>query len=332
MTQLVRTQWDGLASLVAAILLTILSVLDVLPSDQVPTATLGVLALLCFAMIRANVDHDTMATAVETFETAAVESNSQLASSMAALSTEVRLANELYGVPHQAIGPSFIDVLSRTEFWKFKGGTGTYLRAETLPRLALSDTSGIRKVWIEIVNPDNPQAREAYSNYRLDMLRQHSAYDSEYWLPERVRIESYATIVAAIWYISNHNMQIKLALSSMVSSFRYDMSSEFVMITNENRSSTAFRAEAGSKFYARYKDELDLSFKQAQEVDLTASSIGEQFAGSDVRHALCELLGPSLDNDFLTTTTCERIATKAISESHALALGQPQGAARNPYG
>jgi hypothetical protein len=221
--------------------------------------------------------------------------------------------------------------LQRTGIWKFKGGTGTYLRAETLPRLALSKVPGLRKVWIEIIDPGHLDACKAYSNYRRQMLSQYSTHDREDWSLRRVRIESYATIVAALWYTSHHNMTINLALSSTATSFRYDMSSEFIMVTNEHKASTALRTDINSNLYDRYNDELKLSFDQAREVDLTEATITHRFSGLDVLRALRDLTSVQSSDGFLTDTTCDEIAAKAISEAHAAALGQPRGGARNPY-
>lgn len=321
MAQVLKTQWDGLAGLLAATLLTILSVLDILPTALVGTATLGVLALVCFSMIRTNVDHDAMTTVV-----------TRLESAVSTLSENIRHIDGLHGVPHHKIGPALLGALTHTTFWRFKGGTGTYLRAETLPRLALSKERVVPRVWIEIIDPSNRNCCKTYADYRTKIRAHTTQNENEIWSHERVRIEGYATIIAALWYASNFNMMIQIALSSTVSTFRYDMSDDFVIITNEERDSTALRAEEGSNFYDRFEAELDLSFNQARYVDLAKSKLPVYFDGSDVHHALCELLGRDVNGGFLTDEICTRIAAKAISEGHAIALGWPRdAAAHNPY-
>jgi hypothetical protein len=338
--RLLRMRWDGLVSLVAALALAVLSVLDVLPEDQVPTATLGVLALVCFTMVRDNADREAMSRLVETLSSRVTHLSGVIAAGddrvhrlIQELTTTVRRTNELYEVPREAVGLSYIDVLKRTLIWKYKGGTGTILRAETLPRLVLSAAPGLRRVWVEIIDPRNLRACTVYSTFRHYLLRHDSIDDSENWSLRRVRIESYAAVVAALWYESNYdNMTVELALSSTASTFRLDMTCDFVMVTNEHSESPALRTDEGGDLYTCYAEDLRLSFEQARQVDLTKTAIDKRFNGRDVSRVLNDLLGDHDDDGFLTPAVCREIAGKAISEPHAAALGMTSGNAHNPYG
>jgi hypothetical protein len=191
------------------------------------------------------------------------------------------------------------------------------------------------RCWIEILAPDDIGVCEAYGNHRRQQpWRSPSAAPDhiEPWSTNQVRIEAYATIIAAVWYTVHTRVRAHIALSSTMSTFRYDLSDDFVIITNEDPLGRALLVTKKSSFFANIERELITSFDQAREIDIrTARLPRHKMAPDDVRRMLASLNGLEADDGFLTSEVCAEIALKAISEDHAQELGFVRGGAQDPY-
>jgi hypothetical protein len=158
---------------------------------------------------------------------------------------------------------------------------------------------------------------------------------SEEWSTDRVRVEAYATIIAAIWYANHAGLRIHVALSHAMSSIRYDLSDEFVMITNESgraRALCVHNAGHAGGFFQSVHFELRTSHEQAKQLDISGATLPQSvIRAADVRNALQAVTGLQPDPAFLTDTRCDDIGLRAISEEHAAELGFARGGARNPY-
>jgi hypothetical protein len=153
-----------------------------------------------------------------------------------------------------------------TSIWMFKGGTGTYLRAVTLPSCVQNAHREQRslRVQAEIIDPTNRKLCEYYS----DLRQFRPDLTGELWTPERTRNEGYATILAASWYQQRFTiLRIEVALSATVPTFRWDLSSTCVLMTQEDHGPHLLFG-VPSPHYNLCTRELDSSFRQARRVPL----------------------------------------------------------------
>lgn len=175
----------------------------------------------------------------------------------------------------QPIEPKMIKIyleqaMRDTEYWYFRGGTGTYLKAVTLPNLArFARQRGTRcKVTIDILDPTNIELCELYSRYRNSMA---SALNmgNDPWTSSRVRTELYATILLVCMLKADEPLlNISIGLSQEMSIFRYDISSMYAIITNEDPQAPAFKIDKGTYFYNSYSEDTILHLEQAKKINL----------------------------------------------------------------
>jgi hypothetical protein len=162
------------------------------------------------------------------------------------------------------------DARWRTDRWYFRGGTGTYTRAVTLPQ-CVDDARRDRRALqfrIEIIDPTDAEACKRYEDFRRSVYPGPDG-TGETWYPGRARLESYATIVAACWNMQRFQLlDIQVGLSSVMSTFRYDMSSEYLIITQDDPRNPAHLVPRRKSLYDAYGVELRTSFEQARRVRL----------------------------------------------------------------
>lgn len=324
-----KAQWDTLITAVVALVLALLSAVNVLGDRPIRAAILAVLALLCVTIVK-----DRMARAADAVHVQEILARTH------SIDDQLRLVTDVKAVPPRHIGRQFAVAWASATRWRFKGGTGTYLRAKTLPELARRPGARVSDVWIEVIAPDDVGVCETYGNHRRQQPWRSSSSDWSStvggqiapWSTRDVRIEAYATVIAAIWYSAHTRATAHLALSATMSTFRFDLWDEFVMITNEDPLGRGMMITKGSSFFASIERELRTSFDQAREIDVrTVQLPRQQITADDVRRALTSLDGLRRDDAFLTNDVCDEIALKAISEEHAQDLGVVRGGAKDPY-
>jgi hypothetical protein len=164
--------------------------------------------------------------------------------------------------------PRISEILKRgrnraMEYW-YKGNTGRYFRAITLPELAREARldNSTKNVFLLILDPTNRDACEYYALFRQ---RLRSAEKEIFWSGKRVQCELNATILSAYaWKTQEPALNIKVALVNIVSLFRIDFSSNLVLITREDERQPALMCETSSLFYKSYREDLFVSFQQAR--------------------------------------------------------------------
>ncbi|HKS46793.1 MAG TPA: hypothetical protein VJT49_17110 [Amycolatopsis sp.] len=237
-----RGNADGFLALVIAAVVALLGVFDVFGTEQINAAVLLTLALLATTLLR---DRRFAARALaETFA--------------------VRLVNG------PEVGRVHADAHHETEQWMFKGGTGTYLRAVTLPECVENARRAKRplRVQIEIVDPTNQVLCQEYSQYRLS-LTPGPDRTGDTWTVDRTRKEAFATIFAACWYRQRFTfLRIEVGLSKVMTTFRWDISSQWVIMTQEDPAAPALLFDKGKPHYRAYSRELMASFEQTRHVDI----------------------------------------------------------------
>ncbi|GGS01457.1 hypothetical protein GCM10010269_45410 [Streptomyces humidus] len=184
-----------------------------------------------------------------------------------------------------------------TSRWVFKGGTGTYLRAVTLPECVLEAQRQRRSLSmkIDIVDPADDKVCEAYARFR----RTFGHGDGDGWTPERTRKESYATVVAASWHRQRlDTLEIDVHLSSVAPALRFDLSDTCLIITQDDPRRVSLFVERGRPLYDYYVTELHQSREQAVKLDLReATPLSEEPTVDEVRRLL-DRLGLALPAGF----------------------------------
>ncbi|MEU8403912.1 hypothetical protein AB0C28_52815 [Nonomuraea sp. NPDC048892] len=169
----------------------------------------------------------------------------------------------------QEIAQSHAEARRDTTRWSFKGGTGTYLRAVTLPACVAAARRDKRHltVRVEVIDPTNLEVCETYAHYRRS-LEDHPDATGESWTTDRARKESYATILTAFWHRQRYGLlDIEVGLSSTMTTFRWDLSTTRLIMTVEDPN-MAMTALADTFYYENCDTELRLSFEQARRVPL----------------------------------------------------------------
>jgi hypothetical protein len=188
------------------------------------------------------------------------------------------------------IGPLLLDASRESGEWWFRGAMARYLRSVTLPNMVASATEhGLSKrLHILLFDPRNDRLCELYADYRRDLAL---AREKAYWTQQQVKAEIYATIFE-VYRITSHLplVQVSIGTVDTLSTFRYDLSSQYLLITKEGRKDPAIRTDLGSFFYESFKAELTL---QLQQSDLLPDPHDISFRGGqskeDVRALLSEL-------------------------------------------
>ncbi|MFI0978796.1 hypothetical protein ACH4SP_17565 [Streptomyces sp. NPDC021093] len=243
---------------------------DVLTGDVVSGATLLVLGALAIGSIVERVR-----------QPASIQE--ALAGTRRALEDQA-MVSSLIG---SQVGDALRDARLHTHLWYFKGGTGTYLRAVTLPQCvaAAKVQRSQLTIKIDIVNPDDEQACTAYARFRQMFAGQRDAANAALWTKDRVRKEAYATVLAACCYRQQlATLEIAVHLSSVVSTLRFDLSETCLVITQDDTSRTNLLIRRGQPLYDYYVTELHQSREQARELDLRlAPSLAPEPTVDEVR-------------------------------------------------
>lgn len=239
-----RSNAEGFLALVIAISFGLLGVLDVLGPDN---SIINAAILLTLALLAATLLRDRTSAAKALVDISAVRT-----------------------VSGPEVGQAHAEARRSTDRWIFKGGTGTYLRAVTLREcveIARQEKRPLR-MQLEIVDPTGEALCEEYARFRTS-LTPGPDRTGETWTPERVRKEAYATILAACWYRQRFTfLTIEVGLSRVMSTFRWDLSSTCVIMTQEDPSGPTMIFKSDRPYYRAYNRELVASFKQARRVHI----------------------------------------------------------------
>ncbi|GAB2792877.1 hypothetical protein [Streptomyces daliensis] len=191
------------------------------------------------------------------------------------------------------VGEALETARQQTNRWYFKGGTGTYLRAVTLPRCVEAATRQRAQlsVKIDIINPGDEQTCSAYARFRQTFARQRNVAAADAWTTDRTRKEAYATVLAACWFRQRlDTLEISVHLSSGVPTLRFDLSESCLIITQDDPSRVNLLVARDQPLYDYYVTELHQSREQAVRLDLRGiPSLSEEPTVDEVRTVFDEL-------------------------------------------
>ncbi|MEZ0067923.1 hypothetical protein ABIA32_003939 [Streptacidiphilus sp. MAP12-20] len=273
---------DAIVPLVLGIAVSVLSLLDLVSAHLVENSILVVIAVLSFALLRDRWNEDatdqnlrgTLAATLSLINDlqGKLALISRLEQSTRSMHVTVQGLASIRTLKGADIDWAFRAARKHTDRWMFKGGTGTYTRAVTLPVCAEIARRERRALTmrLEILDPTNEALCEQYARYRTSVASGPDG-TGEFWTTDRTRKESFATILAACWHQQGLSqiLDIGVGLTSTVSTFRFDLSANQIIITQDDGPAVMISDE--SPLYDGYATELRTSFTQARRVPLESA-------------------------------------------------------------
>lgn len=326
---------DAVIGLTIAVVASVLGIINLVPSYVILNVTVLMLATLSFIALRDRHRSETAARKIDDSLTASraevqdlftrlrkvidpMPDAARLAEwqdTVTKLGTALRHASMVQTVPGTEVGHLHTMARVKTDRWVFKGGTGTYLRAVTLPACVDSARREHRPVEVqfEIIDPTDRELCARYAAFRAS-LEPGPDSAGEYWTVDRTRKEAFATILAACWHRQRFTLlKISGGLSPVMTTFRTDMSSSHVIITQESSTGPALVVEAGKPHFSAYEQELQSSFDQAKPVQLSLARdvpLSDEPTVDEVRR-LFTRLGTPLPSTF-TDRDVSDVIVKAV--------------------
>lgn len=162
------------------------------------------------------------------------------------------------------IGQALLKIAEDASDYRLFVRTGRHFRADILPVLIKSATKSRRRVQIKAVLLDfrNDNLCEKYATYR-----KNASFDANLWTKEYVQKEVLATIMKLIDAAVGHSslISIDLYLSTRLSTFRIEGSSDEIIVTREDPKDTASHYFRKDRDYAAFLNEFnwicDAAFK-----------------------------------------------------------------------
>ncbi|GII92386.1 hypothetical protein Ssi02_26170 [Sinosporangium siamense] len=324
---------DGAIALVLAIVVGGLGIIpgDVLPStfpedELISGATLVILALVATALIRDRARQEPVEKAFTTGALAELPARLESLDRLESLVEGTRRALDDAALVRvlgssQEIGAALKRAREDTSRWSFKGGTGTFIRAVTLPEVVAAARKDKRHltVRLEIIDPANIDVCESYALYRRS-LSDHPDGTGDRWSLERARMESYATVLASFWYRQRYGLlDIAVGLSGTMTTFRWDLSDHSVVMTVEDPN-RAMLALSGTFYYLSCDTELRTSLEQARRVPM------ERYRSAPLSDE------PTIEEVLTLFETIDLPLPKSYTDRDIAHLTRKALRARDPYG
>jgi hypothetical protein len=291
---------SGLA-LILALGVGILALADIAGTNDINGAILLTLGLVASSSLRNRAREEAMDNQLHDVLEKTAEMLTRLPARLEELEHTVestkRLLNEnsYIRVLHGAeVGQALEEARRNTDRWAFKGGTGTFLRAVTLRECvhAARRKKHTLHMQVEIIDPANEKVCEDYAQFRRSLSDQPDS-TGEIWTVERTRKESYATVLAACWYWQRFSfLTIEVGLSSVMTTFRMDMTPQRLIITQEDPQFPAMMLEPGRYYYEFYSRELMASLRQSRQVpinQLDRAALSDEPTVDEARKLFAEL-------------------------------------------
>lgn len=273
---------DAFIGLVLALVFAVLGLNGTADKEQVSAATLLILGVLAQALLR---DRLRRVNAEREIRQVAQDTRDRLAELVPLMQDttgpegvlnrareaihSVSMVRVLHG---SEVGQALAEARRHTDRWYFKGGTGTYTRAVTLPECLkhARRRNATLQFAVEIIDPTDEEVCDRYAQFRRSL---DPDAPGERWTVDRTRKESYATVLAACWHRQRSGLlTIDVRVSGQMTTFRYDLSSSCVIITQENPQTPALRIDRKELYYNRYNIELQYSRKQSRRVPIEAAA------------------------------------------------------------
>ncbi|GLY65706.1 hypothetical protein [Amycolatopsis taiwanensis] len=272
----VKTNAESAVALLLAIFISVLGVVDLVPSDLIAKVIPLTLGVIAFAMLRERWRQETSnADLHRSLLSSNADLHRSITSSNAELHRTISERLSMVAGVRIAAGIEATEALAKaraeTDRWIFKGGTGTHTRVVTLPACARAadEQSRTLSIRMEIIDPSDAGLCERYAELYRNLAEDANDHALT-WTGKGTQIESFATILAACWYKQNydHLLDVHVGLSSTLSTFRWDLSSTCLIITQRGPQFPAMIVDRGRPHYNSWDVELKTSFGESRKVPI----------------------------------------------------------------
>jgi hypothetical protein len=152
-----------------------------------------------------------------------------------------------------------------TNQYYFSGGTGSYTRTVTLPKLnelSYSNKSSI-SVSIILMNPNNELLCNTYSSYK------NSLEGFNKWNNIEVRSKIFASILSIYKYKMNSNfLEVNIYLKDFFSLLRIEISQNGIVISKEDKELPILYLDKSSYLYSPYVEDFRQVVKQSKLITI----------------------------------------------------------------
>jgi hypothetical protein len=206
----------------------------------------------------------------------------------------LRMSTKVQILSGGEIGHALAQARQDTEIWLFKGSTATFVRAVTLPECVSAARKNGRPlvVRLEILDPTNLAACERYTRLYHQLADTPSAPERR-WTVKNTQMELCATILAACCYRTRYDLlEIDVALSSTVTTFRWEMSSNCFIITQQGPRFPATLVQKDHLYFDCWATEIRTSFQQGRRLlidQVEVSDLGDEPSVEEVRNTFRSL-------------------------------------------
>lgn len=189
----------------------------------------------------------------------------------------------------------------KTKKWAFRGSTATFVRNVILPACAANTKLSSGRVGfeaqLEILDPTSPDTCEEYVRL-YQKLAESPSSPEKHWTVKGTQIELYATILSACWHMQHfYGLDISIALTKRVSTFRLEASSDYFMLTQRGpqypaiiiaRQHRRYGVLREHPLYGLFVSELKTSFEQSRHLPLERARF-IYLSETPTIHEACEL-------------------------------------------
>ncbi|MEU9022978.1 hypothetical protein [Actinomadura sp. NPDC048394] len=277
----------GVAFVLAVVILG-LDVTGIASTSVVQSATMATLAVVSIVLLRDRARGDTRGELVQ--------------ESVNALADGLRRQPDVQVVSGSDCNRVLAEARRDTRVWWFRGATGAYVRAVTLPECVRTARPLRRKLEfrLEILDPMDPDLCGRFVGLHQRLATAQDAPEQA-WSVEETRRELFATILAGCWHQQRYEMlDIDIRLSSAYSLLRYEMSTSCLVFTQRGPEFPALVINSGTPTYQCWESELHVSFQQAKRLPLDTVKhlrLGEQPTPDEMRRVFLGL-GIELPADY----------------------------------
>jgi hypothetical protein len=176
-----------------------------------------------------------------------------------------------------------------TDEWWYRGAVGRHFRTVTLSTLADHARAErvTKKIYLLMVDP-----RKSDTYFEMSRARPKLS-SSKLMSLQGLKEELYATLVSVYFKAAEEVLlEITVGLLDTVGVYRVDLSKEVALITTEGSQDFGLRCYSGSSFYKYYREDLNLSLRQANRLSIkgTINDVVPQLNVDNVEKLLKEQL------------------------------------------
>ncbi|MEO3782204.1 hypothetical protein ABGB12_02665 [Actinocorallia sp. B10E7] len=256
---------DVLVALTLAIVVSVLGILGDTSPEVMQNATMATLAVVTFVLLRDRLRGDGSAASVQ-------RSVQEMALRLEQLSDGLQRRSDVRVVPGAECNRILAETRRNAIRWVFKGSTGAYVRAVTLPECVDRARRFRRPVTfrLEILDPMDESLCARFVGLHQRLATRPDSPERS-WTVDGTRRELFATVLAACWYQQKYDLlDIDIRLSSSFSIFRYELSTDRLIITQRGPEFPAVIVDGGTPTFDCWESELQISLQQARRIPIQA--------------------------------------------------------------